>query len=210
MHQAPPGYRWTSDGCIEKDPDLRVQRAIQLCFSKVKELGSVRQALVWLADHRIELPVGRRGGGEQGVVWKLPRYSQLLRLVRNPFYAGIYAWGKTTVSTIVEDGVAKPVRTRRKQQEWPVLIPDHHEPYLSREEFDEIQRMIDSNAQSVFPPGAPKVGRALLSGLIRCRRCGRKLQVNYGGASPPQHSPLRLRTRAGRPRRSVVHQLQRS
>ena len=43
--------------------------------------------------------------------------------------------------------------------------------------------MISNNAQ--WPngpgPGAAKKGRALLSGLLRCGRCGRKLMVVYTG-----------------------------
>ena len=66
-----------------------------------------------------------------------------------------------------------------------MLIQNHHESYISQEEFNEIQRMIESNAQTISPSGAAKNGRALLAGLIRCRRCGRKLQVNYGGKAHP-------------------------
>src|SRR4051794_20948883 len=32
-----------------------------------------------------------------------------------------------------------------------------------------------------IPPRAPKHGDALLAGLVRCRRCGRKLTVRYSG-----------------------------
>ena len=55
---------------------------------------------------------------------------------------------------------------------------------MSWEEFERIQRMIRENNQS----GAAKNGRGLLAGLLRCRRCGRKLTVRYTGSG---HDVLR-------------------
>src|SRR5207302_189560 len=39
----------------------------------------------------------------------------------------------------------------------------------------------NSHMQSGVEPKAGRGGRALLSGLLRCRRCGRMLQVSYIG-----------------------------
>jgi hypothetical protein len=44
---------------IEKDPDQRVQNALQLVFSKFAEFQSARQVHVWLRDQGIELPASR-------------------------------------------------------------------------------------------------------------------------------------------------------
>ena len=180
------GYRWSSDDRIEKDPDLRVQRTIELVFAKCKELGSARQTMMWFREHGLEMPVSGQGRGDAGVVWKKGRYSQFIRVLRNPVYAGTYAWGKTTTTVHVSDGETRSVRRRRKQEEWSVLIPNHHEGFVGQQEFDEIQKMLDDNAPpTASQPGAPKTGRGLLAGLIRCRRCGRKLQVSYNGRHHP-------------------------
>jgi excisionase family DNA binding protein len=187
VHQPAAGYRWTSDGRLEKDPDRRVQETIELLFAKFSELGSIRQTMLWFREHGLELPVSRPGDGSQGVVWKRCRYAQFLRVLRNPVYAGFYAWGKTKTVADVREGKVRSRRRRCGPADWSVLIPDHHEPYVARADFDEIQKMIDTNGQRYAgTPGAPKVGRALLAGLLRCRRCGHRLQVNYGGRSHPR------------------------
>jgi hypothetical protein len=68
--------------------------------------------------------------------------------------------------------------------EWDVLIKDHHEPYISWEEFERNQRVIADNATgkgSATVKGAVRCGELLLPGLLRCGHCGRKLHVSYSG-----------------------------
>ena len=51
------GFRWSANGQIEKDPDQRVQQAIERVFRKMTELGSVRQVLIWFRQQNLPLPV---------------------------------------------------------------------------------------------------------------------------------------------------------
>ena len=180
----PVGFCWSPNGKIETDPDERVQQAIQMVFRKMTELGSIRQVLIWLRQENVCLPVSSPPAGEAPRVWKLPLYQNTHHILTNPIYAGAYAFGKTEARTKVVDGRARRSFGHRKPRStWRVLICDHHPGYISWEEYERNQAMIAANTHgySDAEPKAGRGGRALLSGLLRCRRCGRKLHVSYSG-----------------------------
>jgi excisionase family DNA binding protein len=180
----PVGLCWTGVGKIEKDSDRRVQQAIQLVFTKMTELGSVRQALLWFRQEKVLLPAFPRDPGEPQMVWKIPIYNTVLKILTNHAYAGAYAFGKTRVRVQIVDGRARKTAGHRKPRpEWMVLIRDHHSGYISWEQYERNQALIASNAhmKSRMEPKAGRGGRALLSGMLRCRRCGRMLHVSYTG-----------------------------
>ena len=68
------------------------------------------------------------------------------------------------------------------------MIPNAHEGYLSWAEFEQVQDLVRHNLIGAEQPGAAKQGAGLLAGLLRCRRCGRKLTVRYTGS---EHDVLR-------------------
>jgi DNA invertase Pin-like site-specific DNA recombinase len=179
----PVGYLKTEDGRMEKDPDERVQEAIRLVFRKTLEFGAARRTLMWLLENRIDLPTRQRGIGRWETVWKRPTYGMVTRMLENPAYAGMYAYGRTEVSVEFHNGRAHKKSRRRPPEKWLCLLPDRHDGYIERDEFERVRKMMSRNAQAFFgtAPGAPKKGPALLAGLLRCRCCGRKLVVSYSG-----------------------------
>ena len=180
----PVGLCWTSDGKILKDPDQRVQQAVQLVFHKMAALGSMRQVLIWFRQEKVCLPAFPVGQGT--MVWKLPVYGNIRCMLTNPVYAGAYAFGKTETRVKVVGGHARRSSGHRKpSQEWRVLIRDHHPGYIAWEEYERNQAMIAENThmKSGVEPKAGRGGRGLLAGLLRCRRCGRMLYVNYAGTA---------------------------
>jgi DNA invertase Pin-like site-specific DNA recombinase len=180
----PVGLYWNSSGRIELDPDRRVQQAIRLVFTKMTELGSARQVLLWFRREKVQLPALPRDPGGPSLVWKLPVYHSILAFLTNPMYAGAYAFGKTEARTRIVDGRArKTVGHRKPQSNWTVLLRDHHPQYLPWEQYERNQAIIaaNTNMKSRMERKAARGGRALLAGLLRCRRCGRMLHVVYSG-----------------------------
>jgi DNA invertase Pin-like site-specific DNA recombinase len=195
---APVGFVRDGDR-LEKDPDRRVQEAIRLVFDKVAELGSARQALLWFHEHGLELPT-RGNGGE--IAWRRPCYGSIHRMVTNPAYGGAYAYGRTGAAVRYDGAGARPGIRRKPRGEWLALRPGAHEGYVEWERAEAIRGMVSDNTPASRHHGAPKHGDALLAGLLRCRRCGRKLTVRYTGAQHdiPRYSCWRGFLDNGEPR----------
>jgi hypothetical protein len=105
-----------------------------------------------------------------------------LDLLKNPIYAGVYAYGRSKAVVRIEQGRKCIVRTQRlPSEEWSVLIPEHHEGYISWAEYQSIQAVITHNANGVggMVRGSVKRGVGLLTGLLRCGHCGTKLVIRY-------------------------------
>jgi DNA invertase Pin-like site-specific DNA recombinase len=184
------GYVKAENDRIEQDPDRRVREAVALVFSKFAELQTVRQVLVWIKRENISLPAIVQGTGKRPIEWKVPVYHTLHHILTNPVYAGAYAFGRRGARVTIEGGRKHVVRAlRRKPAEWEVLIKDHHDGYLTWGEFERNQALIADNAngKSYLGRGSVRKGGALLSGLLRCAKCGRKLQVSYGSNKGNSH-----------------------
>jgi len=174
----------SADDRLEPDPDKRVRESIHLAFRKFAEIGSIRQVAFWLTDETIKMPVVVYGPQGRMVEWRLPRYNTIYRILTNPIYAGAYAYGRTGSKVRVEAGRKVITRDiRRQQADWDVLIHDHHEAYISWEEYQRNQQIISGNAnrKGEIVPGSVRNGGGLLGGLLRCGHCGRKLRVQHNG-----------------------------
>ena len=180
----PAGYIRTQDNRCEKDPDQRVRDAIAAVFQKFREFGSANQVVLYFRSENIELPVRKSNGKMNDIVWKQPTLSTISKILKNPIYAGAYVYGRQETRVSIVDG--RPIKTSGHplpMENWKVKILDHHDNYISWDEFIANQQQLQQNATKRGPAvkGAVKRGPALLAGLLRCQKCGRKFDVKYKG-----------------------------
>ena len=179
----PPGFCWGEAGKIEIDPDERVTGTIRLVFAKFRELGSARQVFLWLRSADIRMPVVLRNVEVCKLVWKAPAYHSVMQILHNPLYAGAYAFGRRAQRTRIVDGRARKTSGFAKSRdEWNVLLRDNHPGYISWQEYEDNQTLLLENAhmKKNCARKSARGGRALLTGLMRCGRCGRMMRVFYG------------------------------
>ena len=161
---APVGFLKTEDGRLEKDPDRRVQEAIVLAFRKCRELGSVRQALLWFLEEALSFPTRQPDGS---LVWKTPTYAALHRVVTHPAYAGAYADGKTEVTVHYDQG-------GRGGRDHP------GDPLAGRSPYRVARAEAPSRAMHAGPQGHRRGGASAGAGLQR--------QADRGGAQSQRPS----------------------
>jgi excisionase family DNA binding protein len=178
------GYVRSVDDRLEMDPDKRVCEPLKLAFRKFAEFGSVRQVAIWLCDEGVKMPTVVYGATGRMVEWRPPRYNTIHRVLTNPIYAGAYVFGRTGSQVRIHAG-RKLIRRNiaRTREAWEVVIRDHHESYISWEEYERNQRIISANAnmKGEMVPGSVRNGGGVLVGLLRCGHCGRKLKVQHNG-----------------------------
>ncbi|WP_186094283.1 recombinase family protein [Burkholderia gladioli] len=182
----PIGYLWHREIGLGLDPNQRLQEVIRLIFTRFRELGSARQAFLSLRAEQVHFPRPTDGRTLTNFDWTLIRYRNVISVLRNPFYAGAYAYGKSGKQTTIVDGRAhKTYKHRKPFEEWEVLLKDHHEGYIDWAEFERNQKLLAANAYGkAGDVKSGRGGRALLAGLLGCARCGRRLSVAYTGRTP--------------------------
>lgn len=94
-------------------------------------------------------------------------------------------------------GHAKPM------DQWKVFIKDHHDGYITLDEFERNQEQLAKNAfAKAGGSKSGRGGRALLVGLLTCARCGRRLKIAYTGrgAGSPKYRCDQPNSQLGRSR----------
>ena len=179
----PVGYVWDREIGLGLDPDMRLQEAVRLIFARFRELGSARQVLLSLAADQLHFPRPSDGRRMIAFDWTPIRYRNVISVLKNPFYAGAYIYGKSEHRTAIVNGRAQKTYGHGKPfEEWEVVLKDHHEGYIDWAEFERNQKQLAVNAYGrVGEVKSGRGGQALLVGLLRCARCGRRLKVAYYG-----------------------------
>ena len=184
----PIGYIWHREIGLGFDPDLRLQETIRLIFERFRKLGSGRQVLLSLAADQVHFPRPSDGKKMVSFEWTPIRYRNVISVLKNPFYAGVYAYGKSEKrTTLVEGRLRKTYKHGKPADQWDVMLKEHHEAYIGWDEFERNQKQLAVNAYGrVGGEKSGRGGRALLAGMLCCGRCGRRLVVAYTGRGVPQ------------------------
>ena len=95
------------------------------------------------------------------------------RMLRNEKYCGDLVQKKT----YTPDFLSHEKKYNKGQEEF-VIIRDHHEPIISREMFEEANRIMDSRSES-FKGKSKYSNRYPFSGKIKCGICGSSFVARY-------------------------------
>jgi DNA invertase Pin-like site-specific DNA recombinase len=177
----PVGLDRDEDDRIVLCPDEQVRHAIQRVFALWRQLGSARQVVIELIADNQKLP--RRTVGQRRIRWARPSYGAVHDFLTNPAYAGTFAFGKTRQEKRLDaEGRVKVKTIELPVEEWSVCLPEHHPGYVSWDDYLATRARLKANVRPRGEGGgAAGNGHALLQGLIRCGRCGRRMQVAYSG-----------------------------
>src|SRR5262245_4819159 len=165
-------------GRVVKHPSQEVQARLDLVFATFLRVRAACQVVRVFREQKLLLP---RLDDWGGLVWRQPTSSSVLRILKNPAYAGCFAYGRTR--TVPGADAAQPkTRGPLPVQEWKLRIPDKYPAYISWATFETIQGMLRDNHsdyEDKLTRGVPRAGKALLHGLVSCGECGHKMVVRY-------------------------------
>jgi DNA invertase Pin-like site-specific DNA recombinase len=179
----PAGFDYDELGHVRISPDEAVADAIRCVFWYFDEAASARQVMLRLVAEQRQLP--RRRSGDGKVRWVPASYRAVHDILTNPCYAGVYAFGRKRLQRTLVDGAVRERMVAAPREEWHAFLADHHPGYITIERYESNQARLRANfsAPRGDALGAAREGRALLQGLVRCGRCGRRMQVSYSGQS---------------------------
>jgi len=188
----PIGYVRRPSGEVTLDPDEQAQHVVRLVFGAFARLGTLNGVLRYLAGQEIQLPVRVHAGPLKGEIeWRRPSRETLQIMLHNPVYAGYYAFGRRQVEPRRKvPGRPSTGRVVKDASEWLVLLPGRLPAYITPEQYEANVARMAANRQTAAAPGAPRDGPALLSGLLRCGRCGgHRMTVRYHDGAGAARSP---------------------
>jgi len=176
---APTGYVWSGDR-FEMDPDESVGAAIRVFFERYAVESSAWAVVRWAHTHGVRIPARRNCVGGTELVWNEATPGRLLELYKNPAYAGAYVYGRRPTRKVLVAGEIRRRCTRgRDPEQWGVCIKEAHVGYISWEQFLKNQEKLKENLSRPTTAGAARDGGALLSGLVLCGSCGRRVGATY-------------------------------
>jgi DNA invertase Pin-like site-specific DNA recombinase len=176
----PTGLAYDENGAVVLDPDAQVRETIAHFFETFARVGSAHQTVKAFRAEGLRFP-SRLRGPAAGVVFRPLTASAAMRTLRNPRYAGAYAYGQRAYGRTIE---GKKTIRKRVSDDWLACIPNAHPGYISWDRYQENLRLLALNGHGyeVARASPPREGAALLQGRAICGRCGQHMRVRYRDA----------------------------
>ncbi len=163
----PVGLIYDDEGMTVIDPDVEVQTAVAEVFSLFRSGGSAYKVVSGFKGRKF--PLRAYGGVWAGQLrWGRLTHSRVLCVLSNPSYAGTYVFGRYHSSRVVSPGGVISTKTvKLDRKDWPVVIYDHHQGYISWDDYLANQSRLAANTTNA---GArpPREGLPLCQGIIFC------------------------------------------
>lgn len=182
----PVGFVFDELNRIVKDSDAQVRSSIELVFDYFQQCGSAYGVVQRFAKEKLDFPKRSYGGTWAGkLIWGRLTDTRVNTIVKNPSYAGVYAFGRyRSIKEILGNGEVRSRIGYMPEDNWLVNLRDHHEGYITFEQYkknlDQLSRN-QTNTKEVVLSGPAREGLALLQGLLICGGCGRRLTPRYQG-----------------------------
>ena len=189
----PTGLERLAIGDVVKTPDREVQDRLTLIFETMLEKRTIPKVLRVLKDRGLKIPRRDHYGDIQ---WREPTTTQIAHILRNPAYAGAFAYGRTRMR--YENGLPTKRRDVMAAGQWRAFVKDKYPAYVTGDNFEKIGGMLHDNhseSQRRGTRGVPREGQGLLQGIVYCGHCGRKMTVTY--KDKPRYNCLQRRVTAG-------------
>lgn len=182
----PVGLVFDRQQAVRLDPNEQVQVAVRLLFERFRLSGSINQVVRYFHENGLLFPK-HRGGWEGPLEWGRLSCQRVGAALTNPLYAGAYVYGRIT-----RRAAAKPLeqmhqqKVRLPQEAWLATLWQAFPGYLSQTEFEANMAQLERNQPKIRGKGHRQDGRALVSGIVLCGRCGQRMQVVYSGKDHQQ------------------------
>lgn len=176
----PIGYDYDLNDNVVKTSDIAVRQAVEQLFDIFRRKKTAISVVKYYQANNLLFPVRSRLKGKYlEVSWQPLNRSRVVAILHNPFYTGTYIFGRTQVKW-TPSGKRRPVPV--PEEEWHANIANHHESYISEEEFQLNQSILQENCQKWSESekkGAPRKGNTLLQGICYCGFCGHRMIPMY-------------------------------
>jgi hypothetical protein len=129
----PVGLVYDAAGRVVLDPDLQVQEALRTFFETFRRTGSATGTVRSFRERGLLFPRRWSSGPHCGeLAWGPLLHHRALRLLKNPRYAGAFAFGRSRVR---RTALGTEHRTKVPREQWHTLILDTHPGYVTWSEY---------------------------------------------------------------------------